>query len=299
MGEDGKWQTVRAVVAKVITALGARANFAAAVFPSPAQDACAPGVEVMTPRAGDTPAGQAGYATAALLNATNVPASGGTPTAATLTALRGRLQNLGAAARTFVILATDGGPNCDPAASCDVEGCIPNLEGNAPGCSPGVLPNCCDAQHFGPEQCLDSAAAVAAVKALHTAGIDTYVVGVPGSGPYAGVLDAIATAGNTARAASPLYYRVDSSDETAFLSAISEIAAKIVASCTLPLSGTPPDSSQVNVFIDETPIAKDAVNGWTLDGSTVTLHGATCDAVTSGSALDIRIIAGCPTVAPR
>jgi hypothetical protein len=299
MNEANKWQTVRGVVAKVITAIGPRATFAAAVFPSPAHDACAPGVEVMTPRAGDSPAGRAGYTTNALLNATNVPASGGTPTAATFAALKPRLQSLASAARTYVILATDGGPNCNAQAQCDVSACIANIESAAPGCSPGVPPNCCTAQYYGPGECLDAAPTIAAASDLHAAGIDTYVVGVPGSGPYASVLDQIATAGNTARSSPPLYYRVDSVGEAAFLSAISQIAAKIVASCTLPLSAPPPNSNEVNVFLDDQPVAKDPVNGWTLDGATITLKGATCDAVLSGNALDVRVIVGCPTVGPK
>jgi hypothetical protein len=299
MNDQGKWQTVRTVVAQVVTSIGPRATFAAAIFPAPSsQLSCAPGVEVMTPRAGDRPAGTAGKTTTALLNATNVPAYGGTPTAATLAGLAGRLQNLAGPTRTFVILATDGGPNCDSRLACDISTCIANVE-SAAGCAPGVPPNCCDPSEYGPEECLDADATVAAVSTLHAAGVDTYVVGVPGSGPYADLLDKLATAGNTARAASPLYYRVDSADQAAFLSAISQIAAKIVASCTLPLSAAPPDPNEVNVFVDEQPVPKDPVNGWTLDGATITLQGATCTAVTSGSALDVRVIVGCPTVAPR
>ena len=134
---------------------------------------------------------------------------------------------------------------------------------------------------------------------LHAAGIDTYVVGVPGSGPYAAVLDALAKAGNTARPAEPFYFRVDTADEAALLAALSQIAAKIIATCTLPLGGVPADPNLVNVYIDEQPVAKDATNGWTLDGATVTLVGTTCAGVLSGSALDVRVIEGCPTVGPR
>jgi hypothetical protein len=299
MSDSNKWQTVRAVVAQVITSIGPRANFAAAVFPaSSSSDSCAPGVEVMAPRSGDRPAGTPGISTNALLTATSVPAYGGTPTAATLAALKGRLTNLAGASRVYVILATDGGPNCDTAITCDVSTCIANIE-SASGCAPGVAPNCCDPSLYGPGDCLDGNAAVAAVTALHAAGIDTYVVGVPGSGPYSNVLDELASAGNTARATSPYYYRVDSADQGAFLATISEIAAKIIASCTLPLSAPPADPTQVNVFVDEKPVPKDPTNGWTLDGATITLQGTTCDNVLSGNALDVRVIVGCPTVAPR
>jgi hypothetical protein len=38
------------------------------------------------------------------------------------------------------------------------------------------------------------------------------------------------------------------------------------------------------------------MDGWTLDGATVTLLGASCQQVLSGAVLDVRVVAGCPTV---
>ncbi len=294
---DGKWQTVRAVTQQLVTAVGPRASFGAAVFPNPSTNDCAPGLEVMRPRLGDAPAGTPGFTTRTLAAATNVIANGGTPTAQTLRNLKPRLA--GIPGKVFVILATDGGPNCNSRVTCDVAGCIANIESAAAGCAPNTPPNCCVPTNFGPESCLDAQTTIDAVTELESAGIDTYVVGVPGSGPYAGVLEQLATAGHTARASSPLYYRVDTADEKALLTALSQIVAKIIASCTLPLSGPPADPNLVNVYIDEKPIAKDPVNGWTLDNATITLVGASCDRVLSGSALDVRVIEGCPTVSPK
>jgi hypothetical protein len=297
MTQDNKWQTVRSVTQQLVTAVGPRASFGAAVFPNPAADDCSGGLEVMRPRRGDAPAGTAGFTTRTLAAATNVVANGGTPTAQTLRNLKSHLTGIGG--KVFVILATDGGPNCNPYVQCDVAACIPNIESASPGCLPNTQPNCCLPSNYGPASCLDAQTTVQAVTELEQAGIDTYVVGVPGSGPYASVLDQLAQAGHTARASEPFYYRVDTADEAALLTALSQIAAKIIATCTLPLSGPPADPSLVNVFIDEQPVAKDAVNGWTLDGATVTLVGTTCDRVLSGSALDVRVIEGCPTVGPR
>jgi hypothetical protein len=96
--------------------------------------------------------------------------------------------------------------------------------------------------------------------------------------------------------ASPFYYRVDTADESALHAALSQIAAKIVASCTLPLGSKPPDPNLVNVYLDEMVVARDPVDGWKLDGSTVTLLGKTCNRVLQGDVLDVRVIAGCPTV---
>jgi hypothetical protein len=55
----------------------------------------------------------------------------------------------------------------------------------------------------------------------------------------------------------------------------------------------------VNVYLDEAVLPHDPVNGWKIDGGTVTLLGTACDRVLSGDVLDVRIITGCPTVEPR
>jgi hypothetical protein len=285
MEENGKWTTMRAVITDVMRKLGPRGRFGAAVFPDPRQDECAPGIEVMALRPGDSPAGSYGPATSAFGLSTSFIARGGTPTAATLVALKNKLAAL--AGKTYVILATDGGPNCDPLAQCDIAHCIPNIEGAA-GCEPNTPPSCCDQS---PENCLDGNAAVAAVASLKSAGIPTYVVGVPGSGPYAAVLGSMAAAGGTTR-----YYDVNSADQSAFAAALSTIAAKITATCTFSLDQAPPDSGMVNVYLDDAVVPRDPVDGWSIDGAKVTLLGAACQKVLNGNALTVRIVAGCPTV---
>jgi hypothetical protein len=297
MAENNKWTTVRNVVAQVVKSIGPRAAFGVAIFPSANIDGCAPGLEVLAPRRGDNPPGYAGKTTTAILDTTNVPASGGTPTSSTLRALTPRIGGLGG--KTAVILATDGGPNCNDNATCDVSTCIPNIESASAGCSPAGPANCCDPQIYGPGSCLDGPATVTAVQSLHDQGVDTYVVGVPGSGPYASLLDQVATAGGTARAAEPLYFAVSTTDEAALLTALSEIAAKVIATCTLSLASPPADPGLVNVYLDQKPVPPDPVNGWTLDGATVTLVGDTCNRVMTGLVLDVRVVAGCPTVPPK
>jgi len=295
MGDENKWSTIRVVVADVMKNLGPRANFGAAMFPNAnSTDACAVGAQVMPVRPGDAPAGTQGPTTTALLAVTSAPPEGGTPTAATLSALLPLLQNL--SGKTFVILATDGGPNCNPLATCDASMCIDDIE-DEPGC---VAPtNCCDPSIFGPLDCLDEQPTIDAVSAIAAAGIPTYVIGVPGSGPYASLLDQVAIAGGTARAEEPLYYAVDTTDQAAFETALSQIAAKITATCTFALKEPPPDPSHVNVYFDNVAVPQDPVNGWTLDGATITLVGNACSEVMNGDVLNVRVVAGCPTLQPN
>jgi von Willebrand factor type A domain len=305
MLDSNKWTTVRQTVSNVVQKIGPRANFGVAIFPdtsSAGANSCTAGKEVMPLRPGDSPAGTAGPTTNLIIATTNVPAEGGTPTAATFLALAPSLE--GFSGKTFAILATDGAPNCNEAANCNVSQCTYNID-NDEGCPAGGSPNCCSPTDTGTPgvqiNCVDTGPTVSAVAALKAKNIPTYVIGLPGSEAYASVLDQVATAGGTARASEPLFYNVTTTDSAALEAALSQIAAKITATCTFPLTPPPQDSAKINVYFDNVVVPKDPVNGWTYDDSsaTLTLVGSACNEVLSGAVLNLRVIGGCPTVAPR
>lgn len=287
MVEADKWKTVRLALTEVMQAIGPRASFGATAFPGDT-GGCSAGTEIMSLRRGDAPSGTLGPTTQFFAQATWQLPSGGTPTAATLANLADRLPKAGG--KTFVILATDGGPNCGQI-SCGASNCILNLE-RLDGCTP-TGPSCCDKS---PSLCLDGDATVAAVAKLKAAGIPTFVVGVPGSQTFGTLLDRLAVAGGTQQPGSPAYYRVDNTDKADLVAALRKVAAKIIATCTYELNETPPDANRVNVYLDEVAVPK---KGWTLEGKTVTLVGDTCDRVLRGDFLDVRIILGCPTIDTR
>lgn len=295
MIDNDKWGRVRGVVAQILRGLGPRANFGATVYPGFDQSQCAPPREVLKISPGD-PVGTDGPTTKTLLSATATGPYGGTPTAEALRYVLPLLKP--AVGKTFVILATDGAPNCS-SQPCGYDRCLPNIE-NIQGC-PSVGPkNCCEppeGSYFG---CLDGPATRAAVEALKTAGYLVYVVGMPGSATYGSLLDELAVAGGTAQGAtSPKYYRVDSPNDTEILAALKKVAAKIVATCEFTLKEAPAAPDNVNVYLDEKILPKDPANGWKIDGAKVTLLGTACDRVLAGDVLGVRIIAGCPTVGPR
>jgi len=294
MNDSDKWSTIQITLGQIMIDLGPRAQVGAAVFPDPDQDGCEPGIEVFPPTRGDVPAGTAGPAELTFLETIGrIPASGGTPTAATLRGLAPHIE--GIKGKTYVILATDGGPNCNAAAMCAADMCTDNIENQA-GCPPAG-PDCCTNPNFGGSlACLDAQPTIDAVTAVAAAGIPVYVVGVPGSAPYATLLDELAMAGGTARGSEPQYYAVDTADQAALYSAMSKIAAKIAGSCVLTLDQVPPDASLLNVFLDGTVLPQSGPDGWTLNGTIVTILGASCDAITEGDVLDVRVEAGCPTV---
>jgi len=288
MLDNGKWPNVRSAVAGLVHTIGPNANFGVTVFPEPGGPECTAGIEVMPLRPGDW----TGATEAAFDAATALTPNGGTPTAATFHAL---VHKLGALpGLTFVILATDGGPNCDASiAPCALDQCTTNIDGANPQCMMSGTPNCCTGN---PQGCLDGDATAEAVSDLRTAGVQTYVMGIPGSAPYADVLDQLATAGGTTRPSEPLYYQVNSSDTSALSDAFAQIADAAMKSCTLLLEKNPGDPGMVNVAVNGAVVPSDGPDGWTLHGQTVTLSGATCGAFEGAASLPVRVFQGCPTV---
>jgi hypothetical protein len=202
-----------------------------------------------------------GEATRAFSRSISIPSGavpiGGTPTSSTLARL---IPTLGALrGRTVVILATDGGPNCNSAAVCDESKCIPNIEG-VPGCGPGV--NCCSPALGGPGSCLDDLATIGAVAELARRGIKTYVVGIPGTAPYATLLTELARTGGTSRPAGSGagYYDVDHLTELDDI--LASIGSTVLLSCHLHLDMPPREMSLVNVYLDRQLITYGGPHGW-------------------------------------
>lgn len=257
--------------------------------------ACGAGAEVLPLQPGDPrsyfDAGKAGPVAqnlSTLLFA--APPNGGTPTAATLVAVRKRLE--ADAAHSFVVLATDGGPNCNFATSCGPEECIPNIEQSC------KISNCCDPAvdpQASPSSCLDDGPTLSAVSSLAALGVRVLVVGVPGSAPYASLLEAMAVAGGAPRPTAPRYYRVD--DLATVEDVFTQLGEQIPASCTFTLDAPPADEALVNLYFDDVVVPKDPVDGWTYDSATtLTVHGKSCEALSAGLIERAEVFVGCPSV---
>lgn len=303
MNDDGKWTDVRTTVLDAMQKIGNRARYGMWVYPTPrAASTCAEGTEFLPASDYDKPPGVRGTVWNSVyskLNATG--ASGGTPTAAALRAIASRLPaggsgdaGDGGAAPTFVILATDGAPNCNLDSNCGVDRCVPNLTKAAAECTP--TNNCCKAPTYSPGNCIDEDA-VPAVSALRRAGVPTFVLGIPGSEVFGDVLDDMAVAGDTVQPGSVTkYYKVGATGPNAIATALRKIAARVVGNCTITLEKTPADPEQVNVFFDGVVVPRDGDNGWRLNDNILTLIGVSCQQVQQGDVLEVRVVAGCPTV---
>ncbi len=187
----------------------------------------------------------------------------GTPTAAAITAAADYLKTLNDGNDKFILLATDGEPNCGP---------NPNTG------QPDI-------------NTVDVTGASAAAKAAYDAGFPVYVVGI---GPNLGNLTEIAKAGS---GDAKDYYPVTSPEQLA--EALSSIS-KFVGSCTFTSKEPPPDPENVAVYVNKQLIAKDANEGWEYGATKqdIELHGSYCDNIMAGQETSVQILFGCPGAPP-
>jgi hypothetical protein len=68
-----------------------------------------------------------------------------------------------------------------------------------------------------------------------------------------------------------------------------------VATCTFDLVQTPPDPSNVAVYLDKNLVQQDSSNGWSFSGNswTVVLNGSSCNEIMSGRAATVQVLFGC------
>lgn len=246
---------------------------------------------------------------------------GGTPTGASLTALGGYAPLHAADRSNFVLLLTDGAPNCNDAlnrVSCTC------TRDKTPQGSPPVM-TCGGATA---NECLDKSGVVDAVKALRANGdIKTIVVGfgaeaAASSGDAADVLSAAAIAGGmerkcdkgtdaecdsavppapgscdaaTKKCLVPYYKAADGAALTAALVKIGDLVG-LGDPCAYKLNATPSDPKFLTVIIDGVSTTT-GTETWTYSAGTVTFVGALCTKLNSSTTtapvkVEFRIVEG-------
>jgi hypothetical protein len=180
----------------------------------------------------------------------------------------------------YILLATDGEPNC-----CTTAGgatCPQMGRGGGGNATP------------------DDANAIAAIAATYNngAGVPVFVVGVGNLGTAVTTLNNMATAGGKAQPADAMgriYFPAD--DPAALEAALGKIAGQ-VQSCTFALGSAPPDPTNIAVTGDNKIIPKDPVNGWSYGPGmmSVILNGTSCEAVKAGTIQQVQTIFGCPNM---
>jgi len=311
-----KWSAMKTALGAALSDTKDRIDYGLELFPAPA-DPKKPIAVACTDNCCEMPA-LPGITVPVEAGTTGVPKivsalgasspGGGTPTAEALRRAADYYTK-GAGAKLkgdrYVLLATDGGPDCNSAISCSAATCTTNLDGQCPLTNGG---NCCDAMFGGNDaksRCLDDDGTKTEINALATAGVKTFVVGIPGSEAYATALDGFALAGGeAATSGGHKYYAVAASGGTdALTTALETITKGVITTCRLVLGSTPPDLGKLNVKVDGTVIPQSGPDGWEVDSSTsppaVVLKGGTCADIEKNGAEMVVIEYGCPTIVTR
>lgn len=259
---DTKMAIMKTALNDLVASKDARTNFGLMLFPGTANE-CAPGTienPIMERNGAAIMSTISGLDDAMFSCPFSHP--GATPTGPSLDAARSYygtipVNEIG----RYVLLATDGQPNCGP-----------------------ELPD------GGTEETIDET--VAAIEALYAAGIETYVLGF-GDGITASDMNRMAAAGGTG---TPYSARSAADLDTA----LDAIAAEIIpASCTIALGGASRDPSLLQVSFDDGPLIprnEARTSGWDYDEATntITFYGSECDQLQSGSVDDVNVDFGCP-----
>jgi len=195
---------------------------------------------------------------------------GHTPTRLAVEAGAAYLKSLTSPNPKFILLATDGIPNC-----------IPGMKS---------------------QTAYDMVGATQAVADAAAMGIPTFVLGVGtgGSSMDAMVFDptltSLAMAGGKPRAGTPNYYHVSSSADV--VAALATIQGQ-ANSCVFNLTQVPPDPSNINIRGGGMKIPQDLThtNGWDYGPAmkSVQLYGSYCTSVMNGTLTDVQAIFGCPS----
>ncbi len=205
---------------------------------------------------------------------------GGTPIAMSLDAARDYLARLTTGHPQYIVLATDGAPNCNGS----LDGATCTCTAPTGGCDPNVY------------NCLDDVRTLGAIDRLRTAGIQVFVIGISVS-EWREVLDSMAARGGTTAA-------FMAEDPAAVEVAFSE-AAGAAASCEFEIGSPDPsaDPDLVNFYFDDEGVPMDteppcdAGWEWANDAHTrVRFCGAYCDQLRTHAVDEVRATFGCPTI---
>jgi hypothetical protein len=247
-----KWSALVGAVNGLFMKYSGSAQWGLSIFPHSPSNSCG---------AGQIDVAVAANTTTTILSKINAlndgNIGGNTPTNQTLQAMLGSAAGLADAAHSnYVLLMTDGEPNCGG----DVA----------------------------------SVAATIAQLYAQTPSVRTFVVGIgDGTSSNPAALNSWADAGHTARAGATHYYQVNTAAD--LTNAFADIITG-VTSCTYALTQKPADASLIVAYIGGVAVPQDPTNGTTYDpgSNSLVFHGTSCDQIKSGAATSLDIVYGCP-----
>ncbi len=208
-----------------------------------------------------------------------IPPGGATPTASALSIAVIGLESLRAATTArAMVLATDGGPNCNAA-----------LDASACRCATASM--LCHGKDGS--MCLDDARTVERIKGFSAQGLPTYVIGIQDEGDtdFSDVLNAMADAGGRPKAGDNHYYagRSQAEIETALAAIRDQVGA-----CTYLTTSVPDASGSIVLLMNGVVVPYDPTGkeGWMWGNKSngeIVLTGATCQTAMGNASLSVDV----------
>jgi hypothetical protein len=162
----------------------------------------------------------------------------------------------------YIILATDGVPNCAA---------------------------------VGGNNAADDAPAIAAVGAVAAMNIPVFVIGIATDATAVATLNGMAMAGGKPQAGAQQYYLVTNTAD--LVTVLGTLKGMIMRGCTYRLPKIPPTPDNVKVTVAGNKVDRDTTHtsGWDYspDMMSIVFYGGLCDQLTAGTAGDVAIILGC------
>jgi von Willebrand factor type A domain len=249
-GCAGRWSTITTSLSQVLAAAQTEINWGLKFFPSPGGTGCTvnPGADVEVGQSTDK-------MQAAIVGSGPGPTGTQTPTAAAIKEAVTYFNTVTDGRTHFILLATDGLPNCDPGTSSDVT----------------------------QTSIQDTADAIAVALGQ---GIKTYVIGI---GPSPGNLDSFAAAGETGN-----YFPATSPDAltTALSTIVVSVASCVFTMTEVPPD---PNNLGVYLDKNtKVPLDASDGYSLGADNVTVTFNGSFCDQIQNGTYKLVQVFLGCP-----
>jgi len=260
---DSKWVQVTAAINNVVGATAAKVNWGLKYFGDGSGNDLACGVSA------NVAVGIAANNAAPISQSIAMTTPGSnTPTRAGVAMAVEYLKTLKDPNPKYILLATDGQPNC--AASTG-------------------------GRRGGGATTPDDAAAIAAVKAAFTAGFPTFVVGISLGGDSLDTLNSMAKEGGVPSTGATAFYSVAGTND--LVKALESITGQI-ATCNYPLAAASAtnDPNSLTVHLNGKTVPQDPVNGWDYTSpahTAIKLFGSSCDAVTHDAKSKVEVFYAC------
>ncbi len=269
-GANSKWSQLSMAMTNVVGATQTTVNWGLKYFSdTSACSASAPPVVTI---------GTANAGTAISTSLAATTPGNNTPTRDAITYGAQYLATLTDSNPKFLLLATDGLPNCPS------------------GCAGMTRPSTSCTMTDNPNEDMAAEAAVMMAAAM---GFPTFVVGIGNVTSAVNTLNQFAINGGEAQTgAASSYYAA--TDEAALEAALSAIVGK-VASCTIPLTNVPAGQTNVAVSVDTsagtpTKVPQDPTNGWSYTDATnkaIQLNGSYCSGIKDGTYTNVQFVYSC------